>query len=597
MMKLYSTIGLLAATCWLNAQAQGTFPVLDKDFYNATNFSSDLNTVVLPASPVKYDAIFIGGVHEVYDATSNKTALAKENQDFTGYIPFEGRSDSGYVIVNHETNSSHDIIGDGGGMTVFTVWHNPTTKKWEVVADNAGHKYRNVYFGNVGATFNNCGGIQTNWGKVFTAEERTRNNNAGLLADGIRDTSDIQITVNGTITKTVKKWETMGYIVEVDPATAMAEGKNYNMGRYSHEGGWIAADERTVYLSDDNSAGSPLYKFVAEKARDFSKGQLSVWKETQNGAAGEWIPLDMSWESMVNATDSAYAKGASVFARLEWVQGVGEYVYITETGRANSGFNFSGAVAKGATLPKHLRLRDMEDGLENAKGPDRFGRVLRLEVSTGKIDVLIEGGGEANGDDVSGNHLISPDGLATTTINGRTYLVINEDANAGGLPYGPAQFSDVLNEIYWLDITNDASGTLHSVSELKRFLAGPKGCETTGGRFTPDGKTYFVNIQHPSSDNIEPFNHSTTIAITGFEEALVNAVANPVFESNAFSAFPNPVSRELTLSKKTDGALYDSTGKQVDTFRNSNSLDVSKQETGVYFIKTKDNEVLRVVIE
>ena len=34
-------------------------------------------------------------------------------------------------------------------------------------------------------------------------------------------------------------------------ANAVAVRKNYNMGRYDHEGGWIAEDERTVYLSDD----------------------------------------------------------------------------------------------------------------------------------------------------------------------------------------------------------------------------------------------------------------------------------------------------------------------------------------------------------
>ena len=32
---------------------------------------------------------------------------------------------------------------------------------------------------------------------------------------------------------------------------------------------------------------------------------------------------------------------------------------------------------------------------------------------------------------------------------------------------------------------------------LKRFLVGPKDCEITGFCETPDGKTIFVNIQHP----------------------------------------------------------------------------------------------------
>ena len=32
---------------------------------------------------------------------------------------------------------------------------------------------------------------------------------------------------------------------------------------------------------------------------------------------------------------------------------------------------------------------------------------------------------------------------------------------------------------------------------LRRFLVGPRGCEVTGIDSTPDGRTLFVNIQHP----------------------------------------------------------------------------------------------------
>jgi uncharacterized protein len=33
--------------------------------------------------------------------------------------------------------------------------------------------------------------------------------------------------------------------------------------------------------------------------------------------------------------------------------------------------------------------------------------------------------------------------------------------------------------------------------EVKRFLTGPRGCEITGVIMTPDGRTMFVNVQHP----------------------------------------------------------------------------------------------------
>ena len=46
--------------------------------------------------------------------------------------------------------------------------------------------------------------------------------------------------------------------------------------------------------------------------------------------------------------------------------------------------------------------------------------------------------------------------------------------------------------------------------EIRRFLVGPAGCEVTGATGTPDGRTMFINIQHPGespserSDPAEP---------------------------------------------------------------------------------------------
>ena len=36
-----------------------------------------------------------------------------------------------------------------------------------------------------------------------------------------------------------------------------------------------------------------------------------------------------------------------------------------------------------------------------------------------------------------------------------------------------------------------------ATGEIRRFLTGPAGCEVTGVTMTPDGRTMFVNIQHP----------------------------------------------------------------------------------------------------
>ena len=39
--------------------------------------------------------------------------------------------------------------------------------------------------------------------------------------------------------------------------------------------------------------------------------------------------------------------------------------------------------------------------------------------------------------------------------------------------------------------------------EVRRFLTGPAGCEVTGITETPDGRTLFINIQHPGESPSE----------------------------------------------------------------------------------------------
>jgi len=62
--------------------------------------------------------------------------------------------------------------------------------------------------------------------------------------------------------------------------------------------------------------------------------------------------------------------------------------------------------------------------------------------------------------------------------------------------------------------STDASGASKQVqtfvgapagTKVRRFLVGPKECEITGLAETPDGKTLFVNIQHPGEDTAPNF--------------------------------------------------------------------------------------------
>lgn len=601
MKKLYTSLLLSLVGGTTSLMAQNSFPTLDLDIYNETTMPVDPATVILAPSPLKYDVMFTGGVDMVYDAKNDAEAVAKEWHDFTGYVAIDNRSDSGYVIVNHERIQKDDVLGDGGGMTVFTVWKNPALDRWQVVEDNDGNKFRNVDFSSVGNTLANCGGIQTSWGRVFTAEEWTQSSNKGIFNNGagITDTSDWNVTsFNGsTIDEDIEKYLNYNWMVEVDVENAVAVRKNYNMGRFAHEGGWIASDDKTVYLSDDASSGSVLFKFVAETAQDFSEGQLYFYKQSEDANTGSWEALTMDLTTMINVRDSALSHGATIFMRLEWVEGNDNFVYITETGRGKV-FDVSGAIAKGGVLANHLQVMDAADGTEDGQAEDLFGRVLRLNPTTGKVSVLIEGGGALDSDNTPvNNHLSSPDGLCLTTIFDKTILAINEDMNPSGLPANPTHFNaSKTNEIYFLDITDDSESTTFTETDLVRIAVGPQSCETTGGRFTPDGSTYFVNIQHPSSSNVTPFNHSVTIAITGFDEKVTGLF--DAVETSDVKISPNPVSRELNIHEVADVRIFSiGTGKIVKVSRQSSKIDVSNLSKGSYILQFVDGRTVPFIVQ
>ena len=90
------------------------------------------------------------------------------------------------------------------------------------------------------------------------------------------------------------------------------------------------------------------------------------------------------------------------------------------------------------------------------------------------------------------DNIASPDNL---TVDARGRVWIGEDSGYHN------------NNMLWAFDPADGS--------LKRFAALPLGAEVTGLRITPDG-TLFMNIQHPSADNVAPYNKGTIGVVVGF---------------------------------------------------------------------------------
>lgn len=85
---------------------------------------------------------------------------------------------------------------------------------------------------------------------------------------------------------------------------------------------------------------------------------------------------------------------------------------------------------------------------------------------------------------IKGDAYGSPDGL---WVDPRGILWIETDVSTSVL--GRGDYANLGNNM--MLAANPVTG------ETKRFLVGPRGCELTGITMTPDGRTLFVNIQHP----------------------------------------------------------------------------------------------------
>ena len=608
-------LSFLAVSAFIGgAQAQWIF---DPEISVNPNTDFEPTQVRVPASPLTSQILFVGGV-DVVQTTSHygnpaDTAIAKEWHDFIGFTADTTGASMGWVSVNHERITSDDELGDGGGMTVFQV-KRATNGDLEIMdqtlTDGRSGKFFNVDFVNtVGSTGMNCGGIvSTVDGRIWTAEEWFRSSNTSI---NDRDTSDFTIgtgTADGLAApngfpnfdgQSMQKYENYNWMVEIDPREAVAIRKQYNWGRAGWEGGAVLPDNKTVILGMDATPGF-MIKFVADTPGDFTVGDLFVQSHVTPGG---WIQID---NDDLNATLDIYQQcidaGATMYNRLEWVAydpSSGD-VFLTETGRDNPASRWIGESMDGALhAPHHINRANVQGTHPDSSDyTDYYGRVIRLDMTTNSVSSFLEGGPTfadsvlaANYPDV---HLSNPDGLSFMQSNGHTFMVIQEDLNGISNGRVPAGITNRTCEIYLLDMRVPQP----TLNDLTRIAVVPLGAEVTGAIGTPDGKTLLFNSQHPSSSNPFPYNHSLTMAIHGFDQITDDITSVPEVDGDdAFSIYPNPVSRTLYLSEQADVAIYDATGKRIRVHRAVTTINISGLAKGIYYLQNNKGETKKMIVE
>ena len=353
-----------------------------------------------------------------------------------------------------------------------------------------------------------------------------------------------------------------GWVVEIDPYDAASTPrKRTALGRMGHEGAWPAnfvAGRRPVFYMGDDNRGDYFYKFVSatpwvaadaqsadrlaigDKYLDAGTLYVARFDATGNGV---WLPLVFGTgnvtaanpayafanqaDVLINARLAADAVGATRMDRPEWaaVNPANGEVYLTLT---NTNAASRPLAQTDAANPRHYN--DPRGATNQFGNPN--GHIIRLretgdnpEATTFRWDIYAFGAGadlNATNLNVSGldatNDFSSPDGLwfgrpqnASGLVNPLLWIQTDDGAytdvtNCMMLVAQPGLVGDGAART----ITNtDATGATRTQStfvgkapgmQLRRFLVGPKECELTGIDSTPDGKTIFVNIQHPGEN-------------------------------------------------------------------------------------------------
>jgi secreted PhoX family phosphatase len=389
--------------------------------------------------------------------------------------------------------------------------------KWAV---KAGSKYNKRYTGNsnyraggpaagalsgtIRGTLNNCSSGRTPWGTYVTCEETTNN---------YLDPTQPEINY--------------GWVVELDPYGEILPQaiKRTAMGRFNHENVAYMADSanRTAFYMGDDSTPGCIYKFVPDRAFNSTNraantdlldyGTLYVARFNADGT-GTWLALVQGQNGLVpGATDpgnvsqgpttptivsfttqadvltktqaAARVAGGTIMDRPEWLTVAPDNSAIYCTLTNNSSRQVTDA-ANPRIVNRHGHIIKFKEAGNSPLATSFTWEIFVLAGFAADPSIASNLVGNINGDIFS-----SPDGLRIDP-QGRLWVETDHSiTSTSGVTGQTLEQAFGNNSMYHIDQTSKRS---------KRFLVGPKGCEITGIAYTPDLKTFFVNIQHPNGN-------------------------------------------------------------------------------------------------
>ena len=499
---------------------------------------------------------------------ANQTPEAQEkqfgyNNDYVGFIPIDGSSEHGLLVVNHEYTNEHLMFpgivtirdgkaevapADARRVAIEMAAHGGTVVeirkvggKWQVVRDGAlnrritaktemqvtgpaaGSDRLKTSADPTGTkvigTINNCAGGVTPWGTYIMAEENFHGYFQGELPEGHPEAANYErygvpegayewgnFEPRFDLSKEPNEPNRFGWIVEVDVMDPNSVPKKRTaLGRFKHEGAEsiVAANGKVVFYLGDDERFDYVYKFVT---------------------AGTWNPDDRAANLDLLDAGTLYVAKFSDDGTFEWLPLVHGEGPLT----AENGFDSQADV-----LIEARRASDLLEATPMDRPED-----IQPNGSTGKVYVMLTNNARRDVEQVDGvnpraknafGHIVElmEDGGDFTAMKGR-WEVLLKCGDPSVAEVG-ASFSTATTANGWFGMPDncaiDAAGRLWVATDgngpkatgrtdglwavdtegearatSKLFYRVPVGAELCGPLFTPDNATAFVAVQHPGDE-------------------------------------------------------------------------------------------------
>lgn len=492
------------------------------------------------------------------------------NCDFVGFVPLPPAADGaprGLLCVNHEYTSTALMLpgvaagypasmtaelcavemAAHGGSVVEIVYRDgawrPVTDSplnRRIMADGTPMTFTGPAAGSprlaTGAeptatrgsgTLNNCAGGITPWGTYLMAEENFHGYFRGEVADGHaeadnharygvpagwfqwgRHRADFDV---GREPNAPNRW---GWVVEVDVMDPASTPKKCTaLGRFKHEGAEsvIAPDGRVVVYMGDDERFEYVYKFVTDGRYDpkdraanldlLDHGTLYVARFADDGTLA-WLPLVHGQGPLTAANGFASQADVMIEARR-----AADLLDATPMDRPEDVEAQPGTGRAYVMLTNNSERKASEVNAANPRPNNTFGHIVEISAANGdhaattaRWEILVRCGDPAlpafgalwNPATSADGWFGSPDNCAFDPA-GRLWVATDGNETTGA-----------ADGLWGVETDGPLRGTGYA------FFRAPVGAEVCGPRFTPDGATLFVAVQHPGDGVRATFESPTT---------------------------------------------------------------------------------------